>query len=33
VLLELSAYSRNAARVTDKDIKRVFVDYAEEQVK
>jgi len=30
VLLELDAYSKNA-RVEDKDIKRIFVDYVEEQ--
>jgi hypothetical protein len=31
VLLELDAYAKNAARVSDRDIKKVFVDYAEEQ--
>ena len=30
VLLELDAYSRNAARVDDKDLKKVFVDFADE---
>lgn len=30
VLLELDAYSKNANRVDDKDIKKVFLDYAEE---
>lgn len=30
VLLELDAYNRNAARIDDKDIKKVFVDFAEE---
>jgi hypothetical protein len=33
VLLELDAYNKNAARVDDKDIKKVFVDYSEETVK
>jgi len=31
VLLELDAYSKNASRVDDKEIKKVFVDFAEEQ--
>ncbi len=31
VLLELDAYSKNANRVEDKEIKKVFVDFAEEQ--
>lgn len=31
VLLELDAYSKNASRVEDRDIKKVFVDFAEEQ--
>jgi hypothetical protein len=30
VLLELDAYNRNAGRVEDKDIKKVFLDYGEE---
>lgn len=30
VLLELDAYSRNASKVDDKTIKKVFLDYAEE---
>jgi hypothetical protein len=30
VLLELDAYTRNSFRVDDKDLKKVFVDYAEE---
>ena len=30
VLLELDAYSKNAPRVEDKDIKKTFLDYAEE---
>lgn len=30
VLLELDAYSKNAARVDDKDLKRAFVDFADE---
>lgn len=30
VLLELDAYSKNASRVNDKDLKKVFLDYAEE---
>ncbi len=30
VLLELDAYSRNAPRVDDKDLKKTFLDYAEE---
>jgi hypothetical protein len=31
VLLELDAYAKNAAKISGKDIKKVFVDYAEEQ--
>jgi hypothetical protein len=31
VLLELDAYSRNAPRVDDNDLKKVFVDYADEK--
>ena len=31
VLLELDAYSKNADKVSDKDMKKIFVDYAEEQ--
>jgi hypothetical protein len=31
VLLELDAYSKNATKVDDKEIKKVFVDFAEEQ--
>lgn len=31
VLLELDAYNKNAAKVEDRDIKKVFVDFAEEQ--
>jgi hypothetical protein len=31
VLLELDAYAKNAARIEDKDIKKVFVDFTEEQ--
>lgn len=30
VLLELDAYSKNASRIDDKDIKKVFLDYAED---
>jgi hypothetical protein len=30
VLLELDAYNRNAAKIDDKDIKKVFLDYGEE---
>ena len=30
VLLELDAYSRNAAKIGDKDIKKVFLDFGEE---
>lgn len=30
VLLELDAYSKNASRIDDKDLKKVFLDYAEE---
>jgi hypothetical protein len=30
VLLELDAYAKNAARVTDRDLKRTFVDYADD---
>jgi outer membrane lipoprotein SlyB len=30
VLLELDAYSKNSSRVDDKDLKKVFLDYAEE---
>ncbi|HEY0656315.1 MAG TPA: hypothetical protein VGD65_24445 [Chryseosolibacter sp.] len=30
VLLELDAYSKNAARVDDKDLKKTFIDYADE---
>lgn len=33
VLLELDAYSKNANRVDDKEIKKVFLDYAEETSK
>jgi hypothetical protein len=33
VLLELDAYNKNAARVDDKDIKKVFVDFSEEGVR
>lgn len=33
VLLELDAYSKNAARVDAKDIKKVFVDFGEESIK
>lgn len=33
VLLELDAYNKNAARVDDRDIKKVFVDYSEESGK
>ena len=31
VLLELDAYSKNAAKIDNKDIKKVFVDFADEQ--
>lgn len=31
VLLELDAYTRNAPRVDDKDIKKIFVDFADEK--
>lgn len=31
VLLELDAYSKNASKLDDKDIKKVFVDFTEEQ--
>jgi hypothetical protein len=31
VLLELDAYSKNSPRVDDKDLKKVFVDYADEK--
>lgn len=31
VLLELDAYSKNASKIEDKDIKKVFVDFTEEQ--
>ena len=31
VLLELDAYAKNASRIEDKDIKKVFVDFTEEQ--
>jgi hypothetical protein len=30
VLLELDAYNKNAAKIDDKDIKKVFVDYSDE---
>jgi hypothetical protein len=33
VLLELDAYTRNASRVDDKDLKKVFIDYSEENAK
>lgn len=33
VLLELDAYNKNAARIDDKDIKKVFVDFSEESMK
>jgi outer membrane lipoprotein SlyB len=33
VLLELDAYNKNASRVDDKEIKKVFVDYSEESIK
>jgi hypothetical protein len=33
VLLELDAYSKNANRVEDKELKKVFLDYAEESSK
>jgi hypothetical protein len=31
VLLELDAYSKNAAKIDDRDIKKVFLDYSEEE--
>jgi hypothetical protein len=31
VLLELDAYSKNASRIDDKELKKVFLDFAEEQ--
>ncbi|HEY9008257.1 Ig-like domain-containing protein [Ohtaekwangia sp.] len=31
VLLELDAYAKNAAKIDDKEIKKVFVDFADEQ--
>ena len=31
VLLELDSYSKNPAKIDDRDIKKVFVDYAEER--
>jgi hypothetical protein len=31
VLLELDAYSKNAAKIDNKDIKKVFIDFADEQ--
>jgi len=31
VLLELDAYAKNSDKVSDRDLKKVFVDYAEEQ--
>jgi hypothetical protein len=31
VLLELDAFSKNAARIDDRDIKKVFLDYSEEE--
>jgi hypothetical protein len=33
VLLELDAYNKNAARIEDKEIKKLFVDYSEESLK
>jgi hypothetical protein len=30
VLLELDAYSKNAVRVDDKDLKKAFIDFADE---
>lgn len=33
VLLELDAYTKNVARIDDRDIKKVFLDYSEEESK
>jgi rubrerythrin len=30
-LLELDAYAKNAAKIDDREIKKVFVDFADEQ--
>ena len=30
VLLELDAFSKNASKVSDRDIKKIFVDYADD---